>query len=194
MYFIKSKTVKFRCFQQPVVIINFVHYQKNRLIGFPKHLCHCFIQIGNARSNVYHKNDYIGFFQRNQYLLANFFFKYIFTFRNKSSRINHVKRFSVPFCYAVLPVSCYAADIIYDSFALLQHTVKKSALANIWPAYNGYCKTHKYSSSAFKSALYKSVSFKDLFIFIKSGCNILITLDICYCVIELLIMICPKVC
>src|SRR5690606_24884754 len=97
----------------------------------------------NTCGSINQKQNSIGLFHSNQYLLGNFFFKNVFTTVNKPSRINHIEGFAIPVADAVLSVARYAAYIVDNRLTLFQQAIKQCTLSYIWSADYCYCKTHR---------------------------------------------------
>ena len=138
----KPKAVKFTCFQQPVVIINFIHYQKNGLGASAQQICHASSRLVMPVAASTIKMITLASSMAICTCLR-------ISFSNTSSlpatkppvsiTLNDLPDHSAtPYCRSrVTPLTSSTM-----AFRCFQHTVKKCAFAYIGPACYCYCKTH----------------------------------------------------
>ena len=132
------------------MVVYFVHHQKDRLVGPAQGIGHGFVQIGDAGNGIHHKDERVGFFQRDQHLLFDLLFKNIIAAGYKAAGVDHVERFARPFRHPVLAVAGHAADVVYNGLALLEQPVEKSAFTHVGPSY--YCDCKSGHGNKFKSS------------------------------------------
>ena len=110
----QSQRIKLRRKTNALVVIYLICNDIDRFFGFAQHFCNTFIQIRNANHYIHHKQNNIGFKNRNFYLLANFSFKNIIRTVYIPACIDYRKRNAVPFTTTINSVARNATHLFYD--------------------------------------------------------------------------------
>ena len=108
-----------------IVVVHLVAYHDNLLARTTQHVGHHHIEVCDARLNLNHEEDKVGFVDGQHHLTADVILENIVGIDGITSRVDNRKLLAVPVGFAVVAVACGARSLIDNGLTMANQTVEE---------------------------------------------------------------------